>query len=236
MATGEGAIAYKGESLNGGGGSLVMDFTGITSLPGGTVLPAASLLGLSDDDPENSITKDPVLTLVAGAQGAVNSSAGAVTINVTGDTLVMVTTALALRSRHWAAAAAACSSTSASMTSLASTRCRSGSSSAARAAATIAAATSPTAPSPAACWLPAMERWHDLPVDRRWRRPFGDHCHSHQGMIGGMSGQLGGTDGTGNSGGKVDIEQNGLLFVEGEGSFGALLQSIGGGGGYPTSR
>ena len=72
--SGEGAQAIKAESINGGGGDYVLDFNGITSLPGGQGLPG----GLS------GVTTDPVLVLRAGGEQTLNSTAGAVTLNVTG--------------------------------------------------------------------------------------------------------------------------------------------------------
>jgi len=71
---GRGSQAIKAESINGGGGDVVLDFNGITSLPGGEALPGAP----------GGVTTAPVLVLRAGGQQTVNSTAGAVTVNMTG--------------------------------------------------------------------------------------------------------------------------------------------------------
>ncbi|MGE0624304.1 MAG: hypothetical protein AB7I04_11155 [Pseudomonadales bacterium] len=75
---GEGSQAIKAESINGGGGGLVLDFNGVTSLPGGEGLPGVP----GDEDP--GITVEPLLTLKAGSDQALNTTAGAVSINNTG--------------------------------------------------------------------------------------------------------------------------------------------------------
>ena len=72
---GDGAQAIKAESINGGGGGVVLDFNGITSLPGESLFPFSPL---------PSVTTEPVLTIQAGGDGVVNADAGAVTVNVTG--------------------------------------------------------------------------------------------------------------------------------------------------------
>ncbi|MFP4002645.1 MAG: hypothetical protein ACLFV8_02625 [Alphaproteobacteria bacterium] len=76
---GNGAQAIKAESINGGGGGLVLDFNGMTSVPGGDALPTLPGVGGIP-----SVATDPVLTLIGGSTGSTNSSAGAVTVNVTG--------------------------------------------------------------------------------------------------------------------------------------------------------
>jgi hypothetical protein len=71
---GEGSNAVTAESLNGGGGGIALDFNGITSLPGGTGLPGA---------PEGFET-DPVFVLHLGGTDTQTSNAELVTLNYTG--------------------------------------------------------------------------------------------------------------------------------------------------------
>ncbi|MGY6531801.1 hypothetical protein [Glycocaulis sp.] len=78
--TGTGSQAIRAESINGGGGSLVMDFTGITSLPGrpdplNLILP---------DLPSGGQPGDPLIAARLGADEATDTNAGKVTINTTG--------------------------------------------------------------------------------------------------------------------------------------------------------
>jgi hypothetical protein len=55
-----------------------------------------------------------------------------------------------------------------------------------------------------------------------------------QGGTGSITFALGGTAGSGESGGNIDFTQTGTLYVEGNATQGALIQSVGGGGGYAT--
>ncbi|MEX1032795.1 MAG: autotransporter outer membrane beta-barrel domain-containing protein [Cellvibrionaceae bacterium] len=75
---GAGSQTIKAESINGGGGGLILDFNGITSLPGGEGLPGVP------DGTDPGISVDPLLTLRAGGDDQINMAAGAVTINNTG--------------------------------------------------------------------------------------------------------------------------------------------------------
>jgi len=74
---GTGSQAIKAESINGGGGGLVLDFNGISSLPGGEGLPVVG-------SPDLGITVDPLLRLRAGGMQQTNTTPGAATINTTG--------------------------------------------------------------------------------------------------------------------------------------------------------
>jgi hypothetical protein len=71
---GAGSMAINAESINGGGGTLALDFSGVTGLPGvpfvgsGTPPPAA----------------DPLVAARAGADGASGMNAGLVTVNTSG--------------------------------------------------------------------------------------------------------------------------------------------------------
>ena len=71
---GDGSMAIKAESINGGGGTLELSFDGITGLPGvpfigsGTPPPAA----------------DPLVAARAGAEGSTSMNAGSVTVNTSG--------------------------------------------------------------------------------------------------------------------------------------------------------
>src|SRR5699024_4656480 len=80
--TGEGSRAYKLESINGGGGGLIMDFDGITSVPGGEGLPA--IPGLPDPGGLGA-SVDPVLTLRAGGENQTRMAAGSVSSTTRGD-------------------------------------------------------------------------------------------------------------------------------------------------------
>ncbi len=78
---GAGSEAIKAESINGGGGGLVLDFDGITSLPGGAALPGIPGVGGPED------ATDPALTIRAGGEGQMNTDAGAVTVSHTGNVM-----------------------------------------------------------------------------------------------------------------------------------------------------
>ncbi|MFN3815111.1 hypothetical protein [Brevundimonas sp.] len=71
---GDGSMAIKAESINGGGGTLTLDFSGITGLPG---IPFVDIHG-------DTVTADPLVEARAGADGATDMNAGSVTVNTTG--------------------------------------------------------------------------------------------------------------------------------------------------------
>ncbi|HYC98208.1 autotransporter outer membrane beta-barrel domain-containing protein [Brevundimonas sp.] len=71
---GEGSQAIIAQSINGGGGSLTFDFSGIVGLPGA---PFVDIHG-------NTVTPDPMVLARAGAENAVNMSSGDVTVTSTG--------------------------------------------------------------------------------------------------------------------------------------------------------
>ncbi|WP_292052240.1 MULTISPECIES: autotransporter outer membrane beta-barrel domain-containing protein, partial [unclassified Brevundimonas] len=71
---GDGAVAIKAESINGGGGSLVMDLAGIVGLPG---IPYVGKVGLTPRE-------DPLIGFRVGAIGATGMNASKVTVNSTG--------------------------------------------------------------------------------------------------------------------------------------------------------
>ncbi|MDY6923439.1 MAG: autotransporter outer membrane beta-barrel domain-containing protein [Pseudomonadota bacterium] len=71
---GDGSMAIKAESINGGGGTLTLDFSGITGLPG---IPFVDIHG-------DTVTADPLVEARAGGEGASNMNAGSVTVNTTG--------------------------------------------------------------------------------------------------------------------------------------------------------
>ncbi len=73
---GEGSQAIKAQSINGGGGGLVMDLNGITAIPGGSALPVVG--------PLIPTTTAPILQIISGAEGTTNNSAGAVSVTSTG--------------------------------------------------------------------------------------------------------------------------------------------------------
>ena len=77
---GTGSQAIRAESINGGGGSLVMDFTGITSLPG----RPAPLTLILPNLPSGGQPGDPLATARLGAEQASGMNAGRVTVNSTG--------------------------------------------------------------------------------------------------------------------------------------------------------
>ncbi|MFN3931270.1 MAG: hypothetical protein ACK4JY_05910 [Brevundimonas sp.] len=71
---GDGSMAIKAESLNGGGGTLTLDLSGITGLPG---IPFIDIHG-------DTVTADPLVAARAGGEGASGMNAGSVTVNTTG--------------------------------------------------------------------------------------------------------------------------------------------------------
>ena len=71
---GNGSQAVVAESINGGGGGIALDFNGITSLPGGSGIPGA---------PSGTPT-EPVFVLHIGGDSKQDSAAGVVTLNYTG--------------------------------------------------------------------------------------------------------------------------------------------------------
>ena len=73
---GAGSQAILAQSINGGGGSLKLDFDGIIGLPG-VLIP-----GVGPGSPPP--TRDPMVVAVNGADGASGMNAGSVTINSTG--------------------------------------------------------------------------------------------------------------------------------------------------------
>lgn len=73
--SGVGAQAIVAESINGGGGGLVLDLNGISGIPGGAALPGS---------PSGVTTDDPALVIFSGASGASSGPAGVVTTNTTG--------------------------------------------------------------------------------------------------------------------------------------------------------
>ena len=77
---GDGSQAIKAESINGGGGSLQLSFEGITDLSGDPSLPVFGTLSPDRDDSP----ADPLLAARAGAENASGMNAGLVTVNTTG--------------------------------------------------------------------------------------------------------------------------------------------------------
>jgi hypothetical protein len=71
---GNGSQAVVAESINGGGGGIALDFNGITSLPGGSGIPGS---------PSGTPT-EPVFVLHIGGDSKQDSTAGVVTLNYTG--------------------------------------------------------------------------------------------------------------------------------------------------------
>ncbi|WP_312814001.1 autotransporter outer membrane beta-barrel domain-containing protein [Brevundimonas sp.] len=71
---GDGAVAIKAESINGGGGSLAMDLAGVIGMPG---VPYVSKIGIKPSE-------DPVIAVRIGAIKATSMNAGKVTVNTTG--------------------------------------------------------------------------------------------------------------------------------------------------------
>ncbi|MGE0146910.1 MAG: hypothetical protein AB7R87_05955 [Parvibaculaceae bacterium] len=228
--SGEGAQAIRAESINGGGGDFVMDFTGIKSVAGGTALP-----GVEDDTSEDRITEDPVVTLLAGADQAINSTAGAVTITVTGNNYAMGDYG-----------------TGAGVQSV-------GGGGGNIFAKFAMDDESETDPLQILGQLGGSKGRNNKggSIDESHLTgeigAFGDfssglfiqsvgggggrstiQVSSAQGMIGDIQLVLGGADGSEEAGGDIAFVQSGLIYTEGRGSIGSLVQSVGGGGGFAT--
>jgi len=77
---GEGSQAIKAESINGGGGTLQLNFEGITDLSGDPSLP---IYGSLSPDPDDS-PADPLVAARAGAQDTSDMNSELVTVNSTG--------------------------------------------------------------------------------------------------------------------------------------------------------
>ena len=71
---GDGAMAIKAESINGGGGSLALDLAGVVGMPG---VPYVGMIGIKPKE-------EPVIAVRVGAQKATSMNAGKVTVNTTG--------------------------------------------------------------------------------------------------------------------------------------------------------
>jgi len=71
---GNGAVAIKAESINGGGGSLALDLAGVIGMPG---VPYVDKIGIKP-------TEDPVIAVRVGGIKASSMNAGKVTVNTTG--------------------------------------------------------------------------------------------------------------------------------------------------------
>jgi len=71
---GDGAMAIKAESINGGGGTLTLDFSGIVGLPGQPYLKSDGSTG----------RVDPMVVAKAGAENTSGAAGGKVTVNSTG--------------------------------------------------------------------------------------------------------------------------------------------------------
>lgn len=74
--TGEGSQAIKAQSINGGGGGLIMDLNGISSLRAGSILPIGG--------GATSTSSKPTLEIIAGGSGTENTAAEAVSVTTTG--------------------------------------------------------------------------------------------------------------------------------------------------------
>jgi hypothetical protein len=229
--SGEGAQAIKAESLNGGGGDFVMDFTGITSLAGGNALP-----GVGDDNTETRITEDPVVTLLAGGDRTTNSTAGAVKVVTNGGSYATgkFATGAGVQAvgggggNIFAKLALDDVNEMDPLKILQQLGGKDGSSNNGGDI-TDSALTG------------EIGMWGDLGSGLFVQTVGGGGGRSNiqltsiQGMVaGGIDLRLGGTDGTNESGGDIKITQTGVIFTNGKASFGSLTQSIGGGGGYGT--
>ncbi|MFZ5677118.1 MAG: hypothetical protein ACOZAM_29505 [Pseudomonadota bacterium] len=234
--SGEGAQAIKAESLNGGGGSLVIDLEGITTLPGGSQVPEAQLLGFDGDTPVDRTTKEPVVTLIAGADRSANSTAGAVTINVTGNTYAQgdFNTGAGVQAVGGGGGNIFAKVEIDDETAVDPMKI-----------AQILGGTGGTENSGGDIVDSALTGevgiWGKLGSGLFIQTVGGGGGRSNiqltsiQGMIGGgIDLRLGGTDGNNETGGDIKITQSGLIYTEGKASFGSLVQSIGGGGGYGT--
>jgi len=81
IVSGDGARGVVAESINGGGGGLTLDFSGIAGFASGDLLP-----GAFDIEPVSEL---PSLTLFGGAAGTGDSNAERVTVNLDGDVMVL---------------------------------------------------------------------------------------------------------------------------------------------------
>ncbi|WP_292041453.1 autotransporter outer membrane beta-barrel domain-containing protein [Brevundimonas sp. UBA5713] len=72
--TGDGSVAIKAESINGGGGTLALDIYGLIGLPG---MPYVDIVGIK-------VPAEPAIVARLGAEGSTSMNAGKVTVNTTG--------------------------------------------------------------------------------------------------------------------------------------------------------
>ena len=229
--TGEGAQAIKAESLNGGGGSFVIDFTGITSIAGGNALPS-----VDDNNTEDRITKDPVVTLMAGSDRTTNNTAGAVTINTTGANYVqgnygIGTGVQAVGGGGGNIFAKFAMDDEAEIDPLKIMGQLGGTGGSNNKGGDVTES--------------GLEgevgMFGDLSTGVFIQSIGGGGGRStiqlttQQGMIGGgIELILGGINGSNAGGGDITLTQDGLISTTGKGSFGSIVQSVGGGGGYGT--
>lgn len=73
---GQGSQAIKAQSINGGGGGLILDLNGVTALRSGALIPIGA--------GSTSVSTTPVLEIIAGGKGTENTNAAAVSVNSTG--------------------------------------------------------------------------------------------------------------------------------------------------------
>ena len=155
--------AVVAESINGGGGHVALDFTGVSTLPGGSTLPG---------EPTGSPPAvDPIILFRGGGENQSNSNAGRVTLNYTGTFGVA------------------------------------GNNGAANAVQAVGGGGGT----------------YDLSL------ALVDAAGSADDVT--IEGRLGGVDGTNNRGGDIESAHEGDLITEGDNTPGALVQSVGGGGG-----
>lgn len=227
--SGEGAQAIVAESINGGGGGVVLDLNGITGLPGGAGLPGLPLL---PGGAPSFTTEEPAFVLVSGSTGADGGPAGTVTVETTGTIVAQGVgsggarlqavgggggdTLLLLRTEAIGADRAA----------IGGQVTLGGTDGSGNVGGTIAGT-------------------HDGTIGTEGDASVGVLAQSvgsgggrtalaldtTAGEVGALSGDLGATNGTGGTGGDVSYEQTGQVTTEGELSFGVLAQSVGGGGG-----
>ncbi|WP_169054295.1 autotransporter outer membrane beta-barrel domain-containing protein [Nitratireductor sp. XY-223] len=74
--TGQGSQAIKAQSINGGGGGLILDLKRATALGPGSLIPIGG--------GSTSVSSNPALEIIAGGKGTENSAAAAVSVNTTG--------------------------------------------------------------------------------------------------------------------------------------------------------
>ncbi|MEO8062207.1 MAG: autotransporter outer membrane beta-barrel domain-containing protein [Pseudomonadota bacterium] len=165
--SGAGSQAVMAESINGGGGHVTLDFTGVTSVPGGTALPNGVNI------PQNSSggAADPVIVFNGGGDHQENSNAGQVHLNYTGTFGVA------------------------------------GNNGAANAVQAVGGGGGT----------------YNLTLS------LNDTAAADDDVA--IEGRLGGVSGTNNRGGDIESSHDGDLVTEGDNTPGALVQSIGGGGG-----